>query len=274
MIRKFDLDSFAKRLDKLVLDSKITKDTAITYASCLNLINMSCEKIDGKSLKDYLMKKAKTKNDLMKYVAALRKYENEVLRQPRSILFGEPEIELFNYFKDKLPVIKDEFKHSKDSLERKISALRNKKLKYALRLQIRSGLRIKEISELEPDDFTFEDGKISVIVKNGKGQKQRMVEVLEDNYLYSKLQEYIQEYRQNSTDDKLFYSRAYLKRKANELDIETHDLRRINSQDRVKAEMAKGKKREEAQEFCKEQLGHEKISTTRIYLRYRYNKKA
>lgn len=268
---KFDLDSFKSKLSELVSKGEITEDTASTYYYCLKRIHEKLKNtnINSIELKNAILNKAKSKESIVNYVAAVRKYEDQVLERPKGLLFGEPEAELFSVKKNMRVAKNTEFKHSKDTVIRKINALKNKKIKYALRLQLKSGLRIKEISELTKKDIQFNDDGLKVQVRQGKGRKSRIVDVIEDPYLVEGLKEFVKDYDEG---DKLFYSRSYLTKKAAALDIETHDLRRINAQERVKGELDKGKSREEAQEVAKRQLGHEKVRTTRIYLSYKHKK--
>lgn len=268
---KLDIHRFEKELNRLIKAGKITKDTAASYRSCIKNINDNCADVAGESIMSYFVGNLKSNDAFRKYLAAIRKYEDTVMKESKGILFGEPEIKLFSHFKGISPKGKNELKHHPTTLKRKINGLKNKKLKYALRLQLMSGLRVKEISELEPEDFTFKEGKIIIDVKSGKGQKQRKVEVIEDKYLYSELVPYIESYLKDGRKGRLFYSRSYLRKKAGEIDIRTHDLRRVNSQERVCIAIEKdGMSRAEAEKIAQRELGHEKIKTTRIYLRYKY----
>ncbi len=268
MFSKFEIDKFRRILNDMENRKEITKDTVNTYISCIRVLDKNCKDIKPNSIKDFLQVHLKTKEGFYKYLAAIRMYEDKVLNKPRAVLYGEPETILYRRFKNKINTDDKIVDLSIDTINRKINALRNKKLKYALRLQLKSGLRISEISKLEKDDISFEDGKMFITVKEGKGRKYRFVEVLEDNYLYENLQGYIEK----CPDKKLFYSRDYLRYKSREIGIETHDLRRVNARQRLEYEMAKGKTRLDAKEIVKEQLGQEKIRITNIYLRYKIKK--
>lgn len=159
-----------------------------------------------------------------------------------------------------------------DSIRRKINALRNLKLKLALRLQLQSGLRVKELAELRKEDLTFnEDGTIELYVRKGKGDKEnkekpRNVKVREDKYLFEKLKELTQK---DPGGNRLFFTEYYIRHKAAEYGIETHDLRRINAQERVNDFIKQGLKRKEAKEIVKNELGHTNIKMTNIYLNRR-----
>ncbi len=255
-------------LDELIAKKEITPDTARTYKSCIKQLKNSCSSLSAESFKEYMLKNVKDKGGLLKFVSALRKYEIGILKQEKGILFGEPEVELFKAFKE-APTNNKKLilKNSNDRIERKINGLRNKKLKIALRLQLRSGLRVAEIAEIRKNDLLFDDEKIKIEVRDGKGRKSREVEVLNDAYLLENLVEQVETLKSN---DKVFYSRDYLRHKAAAIGIETHDLRRINAKNRLEEEIDMGKSTEEAKDLVRKQLGHETIRMTNLYLRYKY----
>ena len=267
------LDFFREALNSLVTNGKLTEDTAGTYLGCVKrILEQAGEDVSAGNIKSIIANNARTKAEMIKYVSAIRKYEEEVMKKDKSLLFGEPESELFLIFNNlsKKPN-KKEFKHSSDTISRKINALRNQKLKYALRLQLKSGLRVKEIAGLKKEELLFgENNDLKVIVNMGKGRKSRVVDVMEDQYLSERLSDYVDKH---NAEEPLFYSRNYIKKKAAEVDIKTHDLRRINAKERMNKALSEGKSRDEAKLIVKEQLGHEKIKTTDIYLGYRFKKK-
>ena len=160
--RKFDLDKYKQELDRLVSKKDLSNDTARSYISCLNIIDKNCGDISLDRLKNFLVNKIDDRKQFLKYVAAIRKYEKYVLKQDKGILFGEPEIELFKFFKSSGPDKGKEPKISESSALRKVNALRNEKLKYALRLQIKSGLRVSEVSDLAKDDLEFADATVAL----------------------------------------------------------------------------------------------------------------
>lgn len=259
---RIDLDRYRKELDTLVRKKKISKTTAKTYYSCLNVLNKEIDNLNGSSVKNFLFSKIDSRNQFLKFTSAIRKYEKHVLGEDRGILFGEPEIELFSHFKKQgLPKGKEPKVSEKTAL-RKINALRNEKLKYALRLQIKSGLRISEIADLEKNDIEFVDGKIKIHVRRGKGDKSRDVNVIEDNYLYARLPQYIEK----SNEGKLFYTTDSLRIRASRYGIESHDLRRLNARKRLSSEMNKGKKRADAKKIVQRELGHETTRVTDLYI--------
>ncbi|KAB3535646.1 phage integrase family protein [Alkaliphilus pronyensis] len=267
-----DIDKFKKKIDKLVANGSITSQTASTYYYCTRRLaeELKNNTVDASAIEKAINSKAGTRQEMMKYVSAIRKYEDEVLNKSKSLLFGEPEIKLFQNYNAASSNSKGKIlKHSSDTVERKINGLRNEKLKYALRLQLKSGLRIKEIADVKKEDISFDGDKTIIHVQQGKGNKKRIVETIEDKYLVDKLKGWASKHEDG---EKLFYSRNYLRKKATELGIPTHDLRRINAQKRFQKELDTGKDRAEAKATVKKQLGHEKIKTTNIYLRYRHKK--
>ena len=259
---KFDLEKYEDALNHLVQRKELSEDSSRTYLSCLNVLHKNCGECDLEKLSEFLIENINSRNQFMKYVSAIRKYEQLVLKQEKGILYGNPEIELFNHFKEN-NVLKSKVPNlPEDKILRKINGLKNEKLKYALRLQLKSGLRVSEIADLDKNDFEFENGKIKVYVRHGKGNKARKVNVIEDDYLYCRLQRYIDE----CTEDKLFYTKDSLRKRAAKYGIETHDLRRHNARERMKIEMNRGNTRKKAKKIVQRELGHETTRTTDIYV--------
>lgn len=261
-----DIEVYDMALKELVSKKKITKDTAVKYLSCINQISKHTDgKIDINTLNSFLVDKLKDERQFSQYISAIRKYETYVLKQSESILFGQSYINLVNHFK--------EIPHNRgaagsgitdETVVRKINAIRSQKLKLAFRLQHKSGLRVKEISDLTKEDIFFDDnGQITIHVRSGKGRKTRDVHVQEDPYLYERLKEFTEK----SDDGRLFYSRSYLKQKAAEYGFESHDLRRHNAKKRFKDEIKDGKTPRQAKKTVQKELGHETVSTTEIYLK-------
>lgn len=163
-------------------------------------------------------------------------------------------------------MVKSEAKEiNADTIRRKINAMRNERLKLGLRLQLQSGLRVGEISDLIPEDIRFEDnGNITLNVRNGKGGKQRFVNIPPDDYLKKHLQAFMEGKNQA---EKLFYAKDYIRSEARRYGIETHDLRRINSVVRYNEAKKRLKGKNKAKHEVKEQLGHTTTTMTNIYLK-------
>lgn len=143
-------------------------------------------------------------------------------------------------------------------VNRKINAIRNKKMKLAYRLQEMSGLRISEIADLRKQDIKFcENNRLAIYVKDGKGGKQRYIKTLDDKYLYKELKEFMD----NTDKEKLFYSDRYMQQKARQLEFHTHDLRKVNAKilyDRIP------ENKEKTIETIQKILGH-KPGTKTVY---------
>jgi integrase len=249
---------------KNVQSGKLSPQTAEYYVNCLEHLN---EKLGDKASPSMIEKAFYDlcSNNIQghKYLAAVRRYEKEVLGSERLLLFGEPLTRLYKRYGDQK--VGTELAHSEDTYFRKINRLNNEKLKLALRLQYRSGLRVGEIAALDKDkDIIFDDtGKITLRVKLGKGRKSRKVDVVDDPYLYDRLKVHIEGLGEGEAP---FYSESYLKKKAYEHGIKTHDLRRINSRQRFRCEVEEGSTKRAARRAVGRQLGHENPATTSIYL--------
>lgn len=158
-----------------------------------------------------------------------------------------------------------------DATQRKINQISDPKLKYAYRLAMDSGLRVSELAEVLPEDITFKDGDIYVNVTHGKGGSNGIVKCQKDPYLYEHLQDFIKKREEypDQENNKLFYSSNTLQKKANDLGIECHDLRRICAIT-LRNELKKEMPVEEANAQVQAQLRHSRFSTTKRYL---FNKK-
>lgn len=145
--------------------------------------------------------------------------------------------------------------------QRKINQIQDEKLKYAYRLAMISGLRVSELADLEAFDITFAGEKIFVNVRHGKGGHGGLIECREDTYLRERLPAFLEK----NSEGKIFYSANQMKKCANHLGMECHDLRRIFAiklRDELKKEMPV----EEANSIVQEQMRHARFSTTKRYL--------
>ena len=150
-----------------------------------------------------------------------------------------------------------------DKVQKKINAIKNEKLKLGYRLMQLSGLRVSELAKLKKEDIKIDEQVITIDVKRGKGGKSGQVVCDPNQYLSEKLQQYLKGYNEQ---DNIFYKAETIKKKAGELGIECHDLRRIAAivhRNKLKSE---GMPLEEANENTKEYLRHERFSTTKRYL--------
>lgn len=260
----FNVDIIRDALNKEVKKGNLSDKTNRDYINCLTHLNeMLNNKASPIELEVAICDICKNNSQGHKYIAAVRRYEKEVLGAEDLLLFGEPLFRLYQRFGK--PKLGKELSHSEDTYFRKINRLGNERLKLAFRLQYRSGLRISELAALdkEKDVIFHDDGRITLYVREGKGRKSRKVDVVDDPYLYQRLKTHKEGL---GAEENLFYSASYLIKKAGEHDIETHDLRRINSRERFRKEKLAGSGKREARRAVGQQLGHEKPATTSLYL--------
>lgn len=263
----FNTKMFETMLKEQVRKKKITAKTMDGYLRCICKLEKVLGNIDGPSagiLEEAIDKLSKGNNQLAKYIAAVKKYERDVLNSPQLLLYGDPLARLREKQRGLISSGK-KLSNSEATYKHKINAIRDNKLKIALRLQKQSGLRVSEVSDLTKSDIFFDENYRAIILKvrNGKGGKTRTVNVMQDEYLYSNLKEFIEPLKKQ---EKLFYSSDYIIKKAGELNIETHDLRRINSRQRFRKELAEGAERREARTAVSKELGHNNPKITNIYL--------
>ncbi len=257
---QFDLKKYEDVLQKQVRKGKLSPKTAIAYMSCMERLSEYCIRSPDCSLSEAIVGVSGANEQVPKIIAAVKKYERDVMDNPKCLLYGHDLQKLRQDHKQReigRPLALEE-----KSYLHKINALRNKKLKLAFRLQYRSGLRISEVAALTPDDITFgDDGNMTLFVRSGKGRKSRTVDVMDDDYLYQNLKELSEE-----SEGTLFYSASYMQKKAAEHNLLTHDLRRINSKERFRKELENGSSRRAARREVQQQFGHGKPRITSAYL--------
>lgn len=256
-----DLIKYQSELQRQVESGKLSAKTAAGYVSCMEKL---CEQLNGAESCQAIAEAIKAlgggTEQIPKYISAVKKYERDVLDAPTSLLYGEALAELR---RNKQKPIGRELSLDEDSYTHKINALRNKRLKLALRLQVDSGLRIFEIARLKPGDLEIdESGRIRITVREGKGGKSRSV-TCTDKWLAAQLTEHISSI---SDDEILFYSESYLKKKAGEIGIKTHDLRRLNAKQRYRDEIEEGNGVRSATREVQHQLGHTRPGITGAYI--------
>lgn len=257
----FQLDVYEDKLNMKMKKKELSEETAKYYLGCLKRLDRECQ--DRKSgIENGIRSLCKNSSQVLKYVAAVRNYERVVLGAPKLLLYGDA-LNRLTHGELSHPECGKELKFSEETYFRKINRLNNTKLKLAYRLQYKSGLRIKEIADLRKKDIAFADGEMTLDVRSGKGRKRRLVKVETDHYLYETLQNYIDGIKD---DEKIFYSKSYLEKKAVEHSMETHDLRRVNARQRFRRQRLEGTGKREARRYVGRELGHEKTTTTNLYL--------
>lgn len=151
-------------------------------------------------------------------------------------------------------------------VERKINALRDKKLKVAYRLMTVSGLRGFEIAKLTKENIKLcNDGESVVLDFVGKFDKERCLQTLPDKYVHSELKKLIE----NTEDDKnIFYSSSKMQKDAKRLDFKCHALRAAFAQIIYNNSYSN---KEEAIELVKNFLGHGENNSWKKYLSRKIN---
>ena len=256
----FNIDLYRKDLYRLVRAQKLSRLTAAAYIGCLERLNEHIRA--GMSVPDAIRVSCKDTKQGGKYISAVRKYERDILDAPKSLLYGQELIDLRTQYRQK-PTGQEPILPEQTYL-RKINRLNNETVRIALRLQVRSGLRIAEIGDLRAEDIEITDDGIKLFVRCGKGRKSRHVDVIKDDFLEKHLKELLE--GKSGVDKAFDYSTAYLKKKATALGIPTHDLRRINSRMRYREQRGNGSGRRTARREVQKQLGHAQASTTSAYL--------
>lgn len=248
------------------LQERLCNNTARTYYSAVVKLFQgtnfnSLEEIPVSYLERELPARFRTRNEFsaakngLKHLAQFR----PGLQLPEEAFYRENSLKKRNFSRKPGKII------YLNPVRRTINQIQNVKLKYAYRLALVSGLRVSELADLEAPDLSFEDGSIVVRVKKDKGGKGGLIRCRADSWLYGKLQSYTQE----NSEGKLFYGEAYMRKEADRLGFECHDLRRIYAIE-TRRELGKRMSPEEADRLVQENLRHSRFSTTKRYL---YNRK-
>ncbi|WP_206457899.1 tyrosine-type recombinase/integrase [Anaerovorax sp. IOR16] len=265
----FNLQVYDEVLRDQVKRNKLSEKTRSGYLHKIRELEENYEEghSSAEALEKVIRKLCDGNQQIAKYITAIKKYERDVLGSPKILLYGEP-LERLRQMQPKNKSAK-KLNYSEKTYLKKFNRIENEKLKLAFRLQEKSGLRISEISNLSKKDIHFdEEGRIYLNVRNGKGRKQRKVEVIEDLYLKEHLLAYMGQFEAHDT---LFYSASYMMKKAGEYGMETHDLRRINARERFRKERSLGSTKTAARRAVGKQLGHNAPKTTNLYLGEEWN---
>lgn len=145
------------------------------------------------------------------------------------------------------------------SIENKVNRVRDKQSRVAFKFMLKTGLRVHEAAALKKEDFSIEKNKIICNMRVAKNSKVSKLE-FEDKYLSENLKDLL-----NCDRENVFPSERFLQRKAKDIGIECHDLRRIHAKKLYKTER-KEKGYSEALDAVRESLRHSNKKTTKIYL--------
>lgn len=261
----FNLELYKSELNKQVQQNKLSSKTAEYYIESIRRLNEQCrgKNFIAENIANSIEKLCEGNHQIRKYIAAVKKYERDILESPKLLLYGEALAKL--YPQNSICKNGKALSLSEATYLKKINRLNNERLKLAFRLEHNSGLRINEIATLKKQNIFFNECTKEIVINvcNGKGNKERTVNVVKDNYLFSRLKKHLD---QIEADEMIFYSASYLKKKAGEHKIQTHDLRRVNARQRFRIERSAGNTRRDARRTVAKQLGHNDVKTTNLYL--------
>ena len=257
-----------ENLDKILeveLRKKRLRDNTIRcYKSAFNNFFKRID-YDNKDLIINNLTKVKNKTELSQIINSIRTLKNST----SYFKFIDEDI-----LKD---IIKNKCENKHKSYEpyllsdklKRINKIRDEKYRLAFRLMLVSGLRVFEVENLKKDDIEINDNEIIVTVIDGKGGKYGEVKCLEDKYLSKKLKEFLKD---KTSDEKLFYTKIAMQKKAQELEFKCHDLRRAYSKLVKKnllnelVEINEDEKEKIIEEEVKIALRHSRFETSKKYL--------
>ena len=147
------------------------------------------------------------------------------------------------------------------AIDKKIKAIRNKKLKTSYQTMLATGLRVSELAQIAKTNCQIRDDEIHFFFIGKGGNPESVIITKEEQ---PKLFDSLLELTATLTDNqKIFYSAVYLQDHAKKLGFKCHDLRRICSV----LEYKKTKSKSEV----KRKLRHSSIKNTNRYLRSKVN---
>ena len=200
----------------------------------------------------------------IKHKSSYSKYKNAFIK-----FCSYQDIHLNNEIMAQLKSMKDDKKKKYRKLKptnlkdiaAKIRVIKNRKLKISFKIMLYCGLRVSELTQIRKNDCIILDDTIefSFISKGGKPVKVIFHKEI-DELCFRKLCELIQSLHDSQ---KVFYSKSYLQKIANEKKFTCHDLRRAFAKLELKDKKDINKVRTA--------LRHTSLNNTRIYLRSKIN---
>ncbi len=258
VVVKYDILS---RLRTHLYDKHNSKNTADRYYFAIKKLfeNIQFDKvtdIDNKWLENEISKVSqKSKFSAVKNGLKALKEIEKTFNLPDEKFFKSLSLRKKNRTKKNKTIIKD-------TNNRKINAIKEKKYRYAYRLMQASGLRVSEVAAIKKDDIKITGNNIEINITKAKGGKNQKIN-FQDDYLAEKLTVFISN---KSNDENIFPAAQTLKNKANKLKIECHDQRRIAAIEYKKKLKKQGLNEHQANEATKDFLRHDRFSTTKRYL--------
>jgi integrase len=150
------------------------------------------------------------------------------------------------------------------NVENSINRMKNIRNKLAFRLQMISGLRIAELSNIEFNNIRVtKEGRLLINVINGKYSKDRLINCLPDKWVLDNLIEL-----KPKNNGKMFNSKEYLMKLANRLNFQSHDLRKVYARGFYYNSLESP---EDTLKLLAENMGHKDIKETFVYLNREIN---
>ena len=83
----FDIEAYREHLYQLVAEQKISRLTADGYVGCLERLDEKIRPDQG--IAEVIRELCKNTQQGGKYIAAVKKYERDILDAPKSLLYGQ-----------------------------------------------------------------------------------------------------------------------------------------------------------------------------------------
>lgn len=149
-----------------------------------------------------------------------------------------------------------------NAVKKTINALHDEKLRLAYRSMLETGMRVSEVECLRKKDIKIDGNTIRFYLQHTKKGCEDEVFCSSD-YLATKLTSYLEKFEE---EEKLFYSKSMMMKKAGEHGFECHDLRRAYAKNEYRS-ARQSVNSYEAVDIVRDKLRHESCRTTKKYLR-------
>jgi site-specific recombinase XerD len=231
-------------------------DKLLTFCKERELDYQQLNGKESKAFRNWLAEKGLSPASVNAVLSACKSFFDFLLDEEliRGNPFANPKLRVKEPDKKPAFLTEEELKRVSKAMERLPEHVR-----LAFRTMLWTGLRVSEVSSLTGEDVIEEEGKAFLRVRSGKGQKERLVPVI-DQEVARELWKLSKEKRKNplfGVKAGTLKDYAYKVKRASGVDFHSHRLRHTFAT-RL---LAKGIPIDIVQRV----LGHESISTTRRY---------
>lgn len=273
MVEQDDWKIYVEELNKSIRKQRIQEVTAKWYIGNLKRID---EELRFRGVKSRLPKSKEVERAIYflsgrspslvnAYLSAMVSY-SKLRWKDRYAILDKPTQDRF------IKMSKTDIKEPKYTYEgqlRKIREIEQEDVRMALKLQLMSGVRIREITNVRKKDINLEERKLYIARDKGGGGK--IAYIIKNRWFDEEITKFLENYED---DDKPFDSYWKITHRCWKKGIETHDNRRIYirhmfvqfTEENIKNGMKKARAKREALNKVSKIVGHSTPEMTKRYL--------